>query len=181
MTMYLIIIMLSFAFSKDWNPIKQSNSKTAIVTLQNSDIKSSVLTFETLGFWTKKVETKFGSSLIIETESGTPILEQKSPDLEKLTASIIIPDSDNMNINILSSEYIDYYNIQVAPSKGNLLRNINPDQIPYEYGNIYTVDEFYPGKLAELRDPYILRDVRGQTVVVYPFQYNPIKNKHICN
>ena len=41
-------------------------------------------------------------------------------------------------------------------------------------GNITIRISFSPGKLAELREPYIIRDFRGQTVVVYPFQYNPV-------
>ena len=37
----------------------------------------------------------------------------------------------------------------------------------------YNRDEFYPGKLAELRAPYIIKDFRGQTVIIYPFNFNP--------
>ncbi|MDZ7777584.1 MAG: C25 family peptidase propeptide domain-containing protein [Bacteroidales bacterium] len=33
---------------------------------------------------------------------------------------------------------------------------------------------FYPADHAILRTPYILRDYRGQTIVVNPFRYNPV-------
>ncbi len=39
----------------------------------------------------------------------------------------------------------------------------------------YEKDQFYPGKIAALRNPYIIRDYRGQTLIVYPFQYNPVQ------
>ena len=35
-------------------------------------------------------------------------------------------------------------------------------------------NNFYPGELAELSSPFILRDVRGQSVIIYPVQYNPV-------
>ena len=76
---------------------------------------------------------------------------------------------------ILSSEYIDYENVLIAPSKGNLSRIIDPADVAFEFGSVYQKDSFFPGNLAGLKDPYILRDVRGQSVVFYPFQYNPVQ------
>jgi len=147
----------------------------AKVSLEESNIESSVLTFETMGYTMVEVETNDGLSYVIGTEDGTPILESGYPDMHKLTASLIIPNSGNMELTILNSEYIEYYDIDIAPSKGNLLRNINPDLVGYQHGSQYEIDEFYPGKLADLRDPYIARDFRGQTIIVYPFQYNPVQ------
>ncbi len=43
-----------------------------------------------------------------------------------------------------------------AASKGNLLSTVDPSDIPYNFGEVYNRDEFYPGNLAELRDPHIL-------------------------
>ena len=51
---------------------------------------------------------------------------------------------------------------------------INPEDVSYQYSDAYESNAFYPGTLAELREPYIVRDLRGQTVVVYPLQYNPV-------
>ena len=46
--------------------------------------------------------------------------------------------------------------------------------MPYTFGDAYDADAFYPGCLAELGEPYVLRDWRGVCVAVYPFQYNPV-------
>ena len=69
---------------------------------------------------------------------------------------------------------MDFEEIEVAPSKGNLTRDIDPSKVPYEYGQAYQANAFYPEKLVELREPHIVRDYRGQTVLIYPFQYNPV-------
>ena len=68
-----------------------------------------------------------------------------------------------------------YKNFDIAPSKGNLFSNVNPNSIEYQFSDQYSIDDFYPGKLVDLRDPYIVRDFRGQTVIAYPFQYNPVQ------
>ena len=64
--------------------------------------------------------------------------------------------------------------MEVAPSKGDFPRSINPDDVPYTYGEAYSTDAFFPAQKVGLYDPYILRDFRGQNMVVYPFAYNPV-------
>ena len=38
----------------------------------------------------------------------------------------------------------------------------------------YSTDAFFPAQNVGLYEPYILRDFRGQNMVVYPFAYNPV-------
>jgi len=87
---------------------------------------------------------------------------------------VIIPGDAEMKIEIISATYEEFDNVNIAPSKGNLSRTIDPATVPFEFGPQYNRDDFYPGKLAELRTPHIVRDYRGQTVVFQPFQYNPV-------
>jgi len=101
-------------------------------------------------------------------------MEKGAPDLPKFTKSLIIPDLATMQVTILSSKYTDVKNVNVAPSKGNFTRDIDPSTVAYEYGKMYEKDAFYPKKLAVLNDPYIVRDFRGQALQVFPFQYNPV-------
>jgi hypothetical protein len=86
----------------------------------------------------------------------------------------MIPNAANMKIDILNSEYIDIENIDIAPSKGNLNRDVNPSTIAYEFNPTYNEDAFYPGELTSLGNPYIVREIRGQGINVFPLQYNPI-------
>ena len=101
-------------------------------------------------------------------------MQAGSPDLDQTFASVIIPDNAMMDLEVISSSYIEINNIDVAPSKGNFSRMISPEDVPFIQSKVYNQNKFYPEKLADLRDPYILRDFRGQTVVSYPFQYNPV-------
>jgi hypothetical protein len=46
--------------------------------------------------------------------------------------------------------------------------------VPYTYGECYNQDAFFPSNNVGLYEPYIIRDFRGQNMVVYPFAYNPV-------
>ncbi|MCK4340944.1 MAG: hypothetical protein KAY37_04395 [Phycisphaerae bacterium] len=105
---------------------------------------------------------------------GEPVtLEQGAPAVPLVADSIIIPDDAEMAITVLSERYYER-TANIAPSKGNLLRTVDPAKVPYEFGPVYHANAFYPGKLATLREPYIMRDHRGQTVQINPCQYNAV-------
>ncbi len=106
---------------------------------------------------------------------GVPNLEVGTPDLPKMAQSIIIPDLAHMELSIVESEFVEYFMENLIPSKGNLTRNINPASVPYTFGQAYETDEFYPQDIVFMRNPYIMRTVRGQAIVFQPIQYNPIQ------
>jgi len=97
-----------------------------------------------------------------------------APDLPYIARSIIIPDAGTMDIQVIAMQYTDYEDILVAPSKGNLPRTVNPDDVPYTFGAMYSQNLWYPTHIAQLQEPYILRDFRGQVITISPFQYNPV-------
>jgi hypothetical protein len=103
-----------------------------------------------------------------------PLMNAGAPEVRITAGSVVIPDNGVMGVEIITASYQEFNNVNLIPSKGNLYRDINPSDIPFTKGSVYNEDRFYPGTLATLRDPYILRDFRGQTVVIQPFQYNPV-------
>lgn len=144
------------------------------VTLISSSSDEIVLKFEVNVYDFEDVLTPKGQAKkLLATKTGR-ILKKGAPDVTKLTSSIIIPDEADMKIEIMDSSYTEIPGIDLAPSKGNLLRTVDPATIPHEYGVEYSTDAFFPGKLAEPGKPYIIRDFRGQVVTVFPFQYNPV-------
>jgi hypothetical protein len=176
LSLSLIIVLFSFliTFADEWNPISSYSAEPANINLVTNEIESSQIHFSIPGFNLIEVETEAGQAFMLGLEEATPMLEAKAPELLKLTASVIIPDMAGMDVRVLKSDFTEFKDILIAPSKGNLTRDINPDDVPYVYGPAYSENTFYPGTIASLRDPYIVRDYRGQTVVVYPFQYNPV-------
>jgi hypothetical protein len=99
--------------------------------------------------------------------------EAGSPELPLVARSVIIPDDRMMKLRLVSSEYVDLAGIDPVPSKGNLLRTIDPESVPYTFGSAYNAGGWYPTIPIGTREPYILRDYRGQTVMVTPIVYEP--------
>ena len=105
------------------------------------------------------------------------ILDAGAPDLPQVCRSVIIPDAAAVEVRVSGGEYYEIEGMRVAPSKGNLSREIDPETVPYTFGAVYKLDADYPGVLAELGEPYVLRDHRGVAVRVRPFQYNPVAQR----
>jgi len=173
----VLIILIGFSvcsFAQNWVNINSSTPQSAKVVLTSGDISNSSFNVDIKGYFTQNVNTPQGQKTIISLNEATPILEAGAPDLPKLATSLIVPDNQNMEVVVTYSNFVEYQNIDIAPSKGNFTRDIDPSTVPYTYGPAYNQNQFYPGTLAELKEPYILRDFRGQTVITYPFQYNPV-------
>ena len=64
---------------------------------------------------------------------------QNSPKLPHVNRSFIIPESSYaMKVSIVTSEYVEYENLNIIPSKGNPKRIIDINSIPYKKGTIET-------------------------------------------
>jgi PKD repeat protein len=152
---------------------KVKKNKSKLISNAPEEI---VFTFNVNNYNLERVRTPNGEEVIVTAAHGGRILQKGAPDLAKLSTAVIIPDKGNMKVRVVGTKYIDLDHVKVAPSKGLLYRNQDPDRFPYEYGKWYKKDKFYPGTLSELTDAYIARDFRGQAVIAYPFQYNPVRN-----
>jgi len=97
-----------------------------------------------------------------------------APSLPYFSESVIVPNKGKVSLNIKHGGYIEYTNIEIAPSKGSLKRNVNPSDIAYTFGSTYNTNAFFPGDLARLGIPYNLRNTRGTTISISPYQYNPV-------
>lgn len=162
-----LILAISFLFNSAFaeNQVKLINETAQEIQLQ-VNIDDYQLT-------TVDINGEKWSRLTIP--DGSVLMEAGSPELPKWAVSVQIPDFSSWRAEIVSSEYIELQNIKIAPSKGNLTRNINPSDIPFTFGPAYSQNEFYPESLTKLGDPYILRDFRGMAVQLQAFQYNPVQ------
>ncbi|MDZ4752503.1 MAG: C25 family cysteine peptidase [Flavobacteriales bacterium] len=137
------------------------SEQNGIITVLNSDAE---ITFNGVG----------EGMVIPEIIDGNSLLKAGTPDVPKKTAALIVDDFRQMEVHVTYSEYTEYQDIHVAPSKGNLLRNIDPSQIAFEFGGVYNQDAFFPGNLVSLGEAYVQRQYRGQSLYFYPVQYNPV-------
>ena len=105
------------------------------------------------------------------------IAEEGRPDLPVLSTYLAIPDQAGIDFSIEYSDYDIIEDVDIAPTQpsqlesGQELISFTMDQ------DAYSRDEFYPGNLAEVHDPVIMRDLRMVQVSMYPVQYNPVRRQ----
>ena len=177
LTIIFSAFILAATAGNQWNTLSPAagNVKNhSSISVVSSSASETELLFTLDGFSQTPVQTPHGNAFVISSSKLTCILEAGAPDLSKMAFSIAIPDHANMVVDELNSTYTSYQNIEVAPCKGNLYRNTDPSTVPFTYGSSYSQNSFYPGQLVQLQQPYIVRDLRGQAVWVFPFQYNPV-------
>ncbi|HWR63786.1 MAG TPA: C25 family cysteine peptidase [Candidatus Thermoplasmatota archaeon] len=158
--------------SPETQTVNTSSSNDVSITVQQmGDVTRLQYTIDAFTMTPVEINDKQYVDLALDDEAIS--LVAGAPALPSIARSIIIPYEGTMTIRVIGTSYEEYQNILVAPSKGNLLRTVNPADIPYEFGDVYTQNTWYPSTITELQDPYYLRDFRGQVVTIYPFQYNP--------
>ena len=160
-------------FGQQWVAIKSGTPSTIQTTLVASSESQITVNLQVPGFFTQEVTTPRGEANLIMVPKTVSTAEAGEPKLPLFAIPAIVGDRQHYSIRVVDAQYIDYP-MEVAPSKGDFPRTINPDDVPYTYGEAYSTDAFFPTQNVGLYDPYILRDFRGQNMVVYPFAYNPV-------
>ncbi|HZH70635.1 MAG TPA: C25 family cysteine peptidase, partial [Flavobacteriaceae bacterium] len=102
------------------------------------------------------------------------MMEEGKPALPLYSQAVLLPNNGEVNFSVEHDGFYEIENIWVAPSKGNLKRNVNPETIPHTFAAVYQEDAFFPGQLGEISEPFILRNTRGTVVTLFPYQYNPV-------
>ncbi|HNX02542.1 MAG TPA: C25 family cysteine peptidase [Candidatus Cloacimonas sp.] len=168
----LLISMLLISVVLSAEVITTGNGKNS-VTIVNDNADETILQFQIGEFEKNRVfiEGEDWFQILLPKEGITQ--EKGYPELPVFNRSIIIPEQALMAMEVFDIEYKDFQ-IKVAPSKGVITRNIEPTSVPYIFKDIYRENSFYPQTIADLSEPYILRDFRGITVLTNPFAYNPV-------
>ncbi len=169
-----LLVMLSIVtFGQQWVAIKSDTPSTIQTTLVASTENQITVNMQVPGFYTFEVTTPHGEANIISVPRTVSTAAAGEPNLPMIAVPAIIGDQQHYNIRLIDAQYTDFQ-MEVAPSKGDFPRSVNPDDVPYTYGEAYSTDAFFPAQNVGLYDPYILRDFRGQNMVFYPFAYNPV-------
>jgi len=163
------------AFAGEVVKVGDINSPVQVTVLQSSEDRVLVK-FEVGSFAKNAVEINGKQYYSITVGKDHYVSPKGTPVLPRVSRSVIISDTGSVELTVVSSEFKEFTDVPVAPSKGNLLRTINPDEVPYEFGPVYTSGEWYPETLASVREPYILRDHRGTVIDVNAFQYNAARD-----
>jgi hypothetical protein len=174
-TLILAALITNYAAASDLASLNPSDNTCSVEVLE-ADLNRTILDFKVNGYEVSNMNIDGVSYIQLHEPSKESMIEKKGyPRLPRICRSIIIPDDGVMDWKLISADYIEIENIDIAPSKGHLMRTVDPAVIPFEFAEIYEQDTFYPSNLVNIREPYIMRDFRGIVVEVNAFQYNPVQ------
>ncbi len=167
----LLALIMALAVALNAEQLKFSDYQNEIRLLDNSsDHMVLELTLGHAESQPVQINGRTWHNLFLKKEGLT--LQAGYPQLPVLAGSVIIPNTAKMALSLQDSEYIEL-NLPVAPSKGNLTRDIDPATVPYTFADFYNGNEAWPRETSYLTEPFIIRDYRGITVRFQPFVYYP--------
>jgi gingipain R len=160
-----LFIALSFSiFAKDGFKIIKTDNNSVTIEYTFSGLEKTPVTIN------NKTYQKISSIDCV------PVLTKGFPQILRASVSIAIPNNAVPKLEILSSDFTEYTNMPIAPSKGSLTRDIDPNDVPYVFADIYQKNSFYPSQFAEVNSTYLLRQQKGVSLSVLPVQANPVTN-----
>jgi hypothetical protein len=123
---FLLTIALASGQKSTTIQILSQTAEETIVEVQFGDITQ------------ESVVTPRGSAFVLHIDKGTPLLKAGAPDVPKVALPLMIPQKGIMRYELLDMKLdVGGEQIEIAPSKGDIKRNINPKDVPYTYGAEY--------------------------------------------
>jgi gingipain R len=163
-----VLLIASFAFAATARgfDVRYERTKSDQIVLNFDVDKYSLVTVEKDGVTYSKIDH---NGRVSTSDKGYAALP-------RFTATVQLKDDKNVDLKYSATDYAEYkLDYPLLPSRGVISRSQDPSTIPYEIAPESVKDEWYPVNIAENIDPFIMRDVRGTTVIVHPFQYNAEK------
>ncbi|MCG8700112.1 MAG: hypothetical protein MI922_18795, partial [Bacteroidales bacterium] len=144
-----VLILLLFCLAVHSQNRQQANS----IQLEPSRSTETVLKFNIDKYDFKSVNSVRGTVKELVAPNTYEILKKGAPALPKQTASIAVSETNQMQVDVINSKYVEIHDVTIAPSKGSLPRSINPKDVPYTFGKEYSENRFYPSELVEMTEP----------------------------
>ncbi len=164
---FVTLAFIGFSF------IHTAFSQKVDFTLVSSTANEIVITAHFPNYETSLVNVNGEDMYKLHMGNAYPVQNAGSPELLSSATSVIIPEGSRPTAEIISSEYELVSNFNLAPSKGKLYRNVDPETVPYTKGPAYSENRFLHEDTVALGEPYQLRDYYGTAIRFFPFAYNP--------
>jgi hypothetical protein len=165
----MILILLTLS---SWISLQKNNTKRVECNFFGNTYENTRIEFTIPGFYLDTVLIDGKGYSRVSIPGVVNYLQKGYPRLPRIAKSIIIPDDKEMKLRIILEEIERIKSLPVAPSKGNLLRDISPLSVPYTFSGFYSSDEIFPKEAVTLSEPFIVRDFRGVTIYVNPVRYD---------
>ncbi|MGD8395145.1 MAG: C25 family cysteine peptidase [Candidatus Eiseniibacteriota bacterium] len=174
--LFLAMLVTTTALADEagvWVPLTSDQVAEPGITILESDGDHTVIQYELPGFLSRSLDIDGQEHVVLAIPGHGRLMEGGAPDLPTIRRSIIVPDDGRFAARVLEVSTVTRPSAPLAPSKGHFTRDIDPETVPYVFGQVYEQRTPYPADQVVLHQPYILRDFRGMVVEVNPIRFDP--------
>jgi hypothetical protein len=126
-------------------------------------------------FYSTKIVNDKKYSRIIIPRHGL-FLNVGYPELPKVRFNLLIPKDAKAHCELIAVDAMDLELSTPIPSRGSILRDVDPATVPYVEGEFYRGDKAFPGKEYYVDSTFVFRGAHGLPIEFYPIQYDPAKD-----
>ncbi len=176
--------LLTTVIARPWTPNDDLNigipaPNSVQITVQHISNNGLHLTFRAPDVKFEQVTAGNRNWTFAHIEGETRRWETGMPSVPVISRPVLLPNTGNIRLKVVSSEFKEYSNIDILPQQP-IVKDGETDFIaePYACDTVaYSRDGWYPGNIAEIHEPVILRDARIALLGVQPVQVNPVTHK----
>lgn len=165
----LLLLMVNFTFAQRIN-----------YSVLSSDANGVTIKVDMPAYTTSNVDINGQTYQKLLMSGAYAVTELGMPELLLAGKSIIIPENSQPTLSVVDADYQLVDNFKLIPSKGVILRNTNPEDVPYQFGAAYQRNSFQRESPVQLSGTFYMRDFHGVTIQVSPFDYNPVQQQLKC-
>ena len=175
---FLGVILLVFSVSISFAGGKKGD-KDFIIAVSEDTARDGRITVQIeakRAFSVERVPRQHKEYESVPLESCLPTREKGFPEVSYFKMAFQLRDNRNYKLVVqkLTFDEMAYYG-EWLPSRGQILRTMNPANIPYKMENAARVDADYPGSdFVVLGEPFLIREVRGIDLTIYPVLVNTV-------
>lgn len=165
----LLLLVVNFTFAQRIN-----------YSVLSSDANGVTIKVDMPAYSTSNVDINGQTYQKLLMSGAYAVTELGMPELLLAGKSIIIPENSQPTLSVVDADYQLVDNFKLIPSKGVILRNTNPEDVPYQFGAAYQRNAFQRESPVQLSGTFYMRDFHGVTIQVFPFDYNPVQQQLKC-
>lgn len=127
------------------------------------------------GFYREVKRAGDSEATFVTTPVSSRHMQKGMPEVPTMKNFIMLKEGEEVSAKIIGEDWAEIkMSKAAAPSKGHLTRNVNPEEVEYEYSDFYASKDTFPGmnNKVVVGEPFVMRDVRGVELTVNPFQYD---------
>ncbi|RKX72520.1 hypothetical protein DRP43_00570, partial [candidate division TA06 bacterium] len=177
---FLILLLALFLVNFAYSEYVSLDNKAYLpyeVNVISQTFDEVIVEFKLNSFEVNKITIKGKEYSKINIPGVVNYLEKGKPDIPHINRNVIISDVGKVTFKVIDSEIITREFLPPVPSKGNILRSVDPKTIPYTFAKGYFKNQF-PIEIFKISTPFIFRDYRGTNISFNPIVYNPLNNNY---